>query len=39
VEGHGGWVTAASELGQGTTITCWFPAAPAGDRTDTAVSS
>ncbi|HEX6643129.1 MAG TPA: ATP-binding protein [Gemmatimonadales bacterium] len=26
VEGHGGGVSAASELGTGTTITCWFPA-------------
>ncbi len=25
VEGHGGRVTAESALGQGTTITCWFP--------------
>ncbi|MBS1240997.1 MAG: phoR [Gemmatimonadetes bacterium] len=39
VEGHGGRVSAASELGKGTTITCWFPTAPAGDRTDTAEST
>jgi len=25
VESHGGRVTAESELGQGTTIRCWFP--------------
>lgn len=25
VEGHGGHVSAESEPGQGTTITCWFP--------------
>ena len=26
VEGHGGRVSAESERGQGTTVTCWFPA-------------
>ena len=26
VEGHGGRVSAESELGQGTAVTCWFPA-------------
>ena len=36
VEGHGGRVTAASELGKGTTITCWFPSA--GDGTGTSTS-
>jgi signal transduction histidine kinase len=25
VEAHGGRVSAESELGVGTTITCWFP--------------
>jgi two-component system, OmpR family, phosphate regulon sensor histidine kinase PhoR len=25
VEAHGGWVSADSDLGIGTTITCWFP--------------
>jgi PAS domain S-box-containing protein len=28
VEAHGGRVSADSELGIGTTITCWFPGAP-----------
>jgi two-component system phosphate regulon sensor histidine kinase PhoR len=28
VEAHGGRVSAASELGIGTTIVCWFPSAP-----------
>jgi two-component system phosphate regulon sensor histidine kinase PhoR len=26
VEAHGGRVSAQSERGQGTTVTCWFPA-------------
>jgi len=30
VEAHGGRVSADSELGIGTTITCWFPAPPLG---------
>lgn len=25
VEAHGGWVAADSELGVGTTVSCWFP--------------
>jgi two-component system, OmpR family, phosphate regulon sensor histidine kinase PhoR len=29
VEAHGGWVSAESERGVGTTITCWFPNVPA----------
>ncbi|HET6577827.1 MAG TPA: ATP-binding protein [Gemmatimonadales bacterium] len=29
VEAHGGWVSAESERGRGTTITCVFPASPA----------
>ena len=28
VEAHGGKVSAESELGSGTTVTCWFPAEP-----------
>jgi len=39
VEGHGGRVTAASELGKGTTITCWFPAPPTGDQIGTVAST
>lgn len=39
VEGHGGRVAAASELGKGTTITCWFPAQTAGDETGTVGST
>jgi signal transduction histidine kinase len=27
VEGHGGRVSAESEVGRGTTVTCWFPGA------------
>jgi two-component system phosphate regulon sensor histidine kinase PhoR len=30
VEAHGGRVAADSELGVGTTITCWFPGPPVG---------
>lgn len=29
MEGHGGRASVASELGRGTTITCWFPGPPA----------
>ena len=29
VEAHGGTVHAESERGRGTTVTCWFPSAPA----------
>ena len=29
VEGHGGRVAADSALGEGTTVTCWFPEADA----------
>lgn len=36
VEGHGGRVRAESELGRGTTITCWFPIP--GDATGTSAS-
>jgi two-component system phosphate regulon sensor histidine kinase PhoR len=39
VEGHGGRVTATSELGRGTTITCWFPAPRTGDRIGTVGST
>jgi signal transduction histidine kinase len=31
VEAHGGRVSADSERGVGTTITCWFPNAPASE--------
>ncbi len=32
VELHGGAVTIDSGVGRGTTVTCWFPIAPAGAR-------
>jgi signal transduction histidine kinase len=32
VEAHGGRVSAESERGVGTTITCWFPSAPVGQQ-------
>ncbi len=34
VEAHGGRVAAESELGRGTTITCWFPGGPEGAVTE-----
>lgn len=34
VEAHGGRVAAESALGEGTTITCWFPGGPGGAVTD-----
>ncbi len=34
VEAHGGNVSAESQLGRGTTISCWFPATDRASRTD-----
>jgi len=38
VEAHGGRVQAESELGRGTTVSCWFPVSPAQEAPAAAAS-